>query len=115
MEDPTPYLAERKVQVPCAVRPEYAAALDPLLRVRINHENYLFSTAAAMEAFTADPLRYVDRLTDPVTRVRFQPANGGPSVEHAGRSWYFATEESRRTFLANPARYEQPDGRAWMR
>jgi YHS domain-containing protein len=115
VEDPTPYLAEKKIRVPCAVRPELEASLDPALRVRINHENFLFSSAAAMAAFEADPLRYVDRLTDPVTRVRFQPLVDSPKFEDVDQTWYFASEESRSTFLVEPGRFNWLDGHAWMR
>jgi YHS domain-containing protein len=113
VQDPAPYLAERGVAVPCAVRPEYPGL--PSLRIRVNHENFLFSSPEAMAAFSADPLRYIDRLTDPVTRVRFQPTADAPRLEHDGRAWYFASDASRERFRASPERYVEPDGEAWMR
>ena len=116
MQDPAPYLAERGVGIPCAVRPEQQAALDdPDLRLRVNHENFFFSSTEAKVAFLADPLRYVDRLTDPITRSRFQPLAGGPQLVHEGRTWYFASEATRAVFLAEPGRYVEPDGKDWMR
>jgi YHS domain-containing protein len=115
VQDPAPYLAERGVVVPCAVRPEHAAALGSGLRTRVNHENFLFSSVEAQAAFDADPLRYIDRLTDPVTRARFQPVAGGPELVHEGRTWYFASEANREVFRASPERYLEPDGMAWMR
>lgn len=115
VQDPGPYLVERGVEVPCAVRPELPASRDPRLRTRINHENFLFSSEQARTTFVADPLRYVDRLTDPVTRQRFQPVAGGPHAVHDGRDWYFATEATRAAFLADPQRWVEPDPEAWMR
>jgi YHS domain-containing protein len=68
-----------------------------------------------MALFAADPLRYVDRLTDPVTRERFQPVAGGPTIEQDDSVWYFASEASRDRFAHDPERYVEPDGMAWMR
>jgi YHS domain-containing protein len=116
VQDPAPYLEARGVEIPCMVRPEEPAALDDSeLRLRVNHENFFFSSAEAKMAFLADPLRYVDRLTDPVTHVRFQPLAGGPQLVHEGRPWYFASEATRGAFLADPARYVEPNGSDWMR
>jgi YHS domain-containing protein len=115
VKDPVPYLFERGVSVPCAVRPELAASSDPQLRLRINHENFLFSSADAKAAFLADPLRYIERLTDPVTRQRFQPDPQSPRLVYDDREWYFASAATRAAFSAEPERYAEPNPQAWMR
>jgi YHS domain-containing protein len=72
---------------------------------------YYFSTPGAKRKFLADPLRHCGLLTDPVSRERFQPAKDSPREDHAGRPYFFASDSTRAAFLADPARFAEPDGK----
>ena len=102
MKEPERYLKELGIQVPCAVQSPRLAVLSPAYRLRVNHEIYFFSDSVALLKFKRDPLRYCGLLTDPVTRVRFQPTRTSPWLEHRGRPYYFTGDSSLAIFRAHP-------------
>lgn len=95
-------MKEQHVDVRCVIHPRRRAQLDPAYRAHINHEIYFFSTQDAKRAFHRDPLRYCGWLTDPVSRVRFRPADGRSRFVYRGRPFYFATDSTRLAFKAMP-------------
>ena len=113
MQDPELYLAAIGVTLPCPVHRDRDAVLDADHRLRIGHESFFFSSQTARDEFRRRPLRYIDRLTDPVTDVRFIPTDHSPRFEHEGRSYYFSGENSLNTFQSDPNRYA--DARREMR
>jgi YHS domain-containing protein len=87
------------------------AILDDEHLVRLNYEAFFFADEASRGTFLEDPVTYCGLLTDPVTKGRFRPRRGGPSVEHEGVRYYFATWTSHQRFVAEPARFVLPHWR----
>ena len=108
MQDPEAYLDSIGVTLRCPVHRDRDAILIVELRKRIGHETFFFSSPQAMEEFDRQPLRYVDRLTDPVSEERFTPTEHSPVVAHAGRDYYFESEETRNAFRGDPGMYAEP-------
>ena len=100
--DPERYLREMKASLRCPVRPSRLAVLDSSLRTKINQDIFFFSSRSAMKLFENDPLRYCGKLTDPVSRVRFQPTKQSPHVRFRGRMYYFADSFTLARFQAKP-------------
>ena len=111
MQDPEVYLAALGVTLPCPVDPPRDAQLDAALRVWIGHDVFFFSTPAARTAFEADPARYSEALTDPVSGSRFRPRLGSLGVAHEGRRYLFRDAESHASFVADPRKYAAPVAR----
>ena len=108
MQDPEVYLSATGVSLACPVHRDRDAVLDVEHRVRIGHEVFFFSSADALAEFLGRPLRYLDRLTDPVTLERFEPTEYSPVENHLGRSYYFSNEETLIAFRNDPAKYDEP-------
>ncbi len=63
-----------------------------------------------METFRKDVPRYSGLLTDPVNGKRFRPVASSPVVRHAGRLYYFTSDETRLKFQASPLEYAMRKG-----
>ena len=111
VQDPELYLESVDTTLPCPVRRDRDAVLNAELRTFVNHEPFFFSTREALDDFLRRPLRYIDRITDPVNLVRFTPTEASPFVEHDGRPFYFASLENLEAFQAEPQRYAYAVGR----
>jgi YHS domain-containing protein len=102
VQDPEPYLRNLEVQVPCIVFPQRMARIDTSLRRRIGHDLFYFSSAQAMKLFDRDPLKYVKRLSDPVTSARFAVKRTSRRSVYRDRAYYFSADSTKATFLADP-------------
>ena len=102
MKDPEPLLIAQGIKPRCFLHPERAAVLDAAHRVRIDNDLFYFSSLEAKAAFLRDPLRYVTRVSDPVTHARFRPTHQSPHVDQDGIRFYFADAASRLAFTADP-------------
>jgi YHS domain-containing protein len=91
-----------QADIPCPVNPERPARIEEALLRQVNWEAFYFSDPHARDLFDGDPLRYAAILPDPVSRQRFRPGDRVPSVEHAGRRWYFLSDSTRALFAATP-------------
>ena len=105
VKDPTPHLAEQKIQLPCPVHPDRTAQIRSDFLERINWEFFYFSDAEARKTFRKDPLAYCGLLTDPVDGTRFHPTKESPSTKHGGRLYYFSSPANLRMFRDMPKRY----------
>lgn len=110
MQDPEPYLRSLGVQVSCIVYPKRTARIDTSLRRRIGHDLFYFSSAQAMKLFDRDPLKYVKRLSDPITNARFAVARRSRTTEFGGRAYYFAADSTIAQFLSAPDRWKDRRG-----
>ncbi len=102
MKDPEPLLVAQGIAPRCFLHPERAAVLDAAHRVRIDNDLFYFSSLEAKAAFLRDPLRYVTRVSDPVTHARFKPTRKSPRADEGGIRFYFADAASRLAFTADP-------------
>ncbi|MEK7315774.1 MAG: hypothetical protein AAB011_06305 [Candidatus Eisenbacteria bacterium] len=102
MKGPEPFLKALKIGVPCIVRNGQSAVVDSTMRTFVGHDVFYFSGEKERESFRKDPLRYCQRLTDPVTLKRFAPSRKSPRLEWSGRPYYFASDSTRTTFAAMP-------------
>jgi len=107
VQDPEPYLRAQKIEVPCVVYPKRKAKIDSSVRRRIGHDIFFFSSGQAMRLFDRDPLRYVMRLSDPVTSDRFRVTRSSPRVEHRSRVYYFASAGEQELFEADREKYRE--------
>lgn len=110
MQDVAGFLRRKGLALRDHLDDRRAAILDDDHMVRLNYEAFFFADAASRVAFLADPVTYCGLLTDPVSKRRFRPQRGGPSLEHEGVRYLFATWSSHERFAAEPARYVLP---AW--
>lgn len=108
MQDPTPYLNAHGIEVPCAMSPDKSAVVDADHRVLLNWEVFYFSTEDLKEEFEHAPTRYCGLLTDPVTRMRFDPLPESPHVVYAGRFYYFYSDSTASLFRSDPAALANP-------
>ena len=114
MQDPEAFLSDIGIDsVADPLEPERAAVLDAEHRVRINHDVWFFADAGTRARFAAEPLAWVELLTDPVNGERFRPGKRPLTWVHAGRTWYFARPLTRQTFKLAPERFLE--ARARMR
>ena len=105
MQDPEPYLRALNLTVPCVVYPKRKARIDSSLRRVIGHDIFYFSTGQAMRQFDRDPLRYVKRLSDPVTNDRFRVTRSSPKEEYRKRVYYFASPGEQGVFDGDREKY----------
>jgi YHS domain-containing protein len=96
------FLKARGIAVPCLLRPDRPALLDPEHRAMINYEIYFFSDDESLDRFHRDPLQYCGILTDPVSQARFRPSNRSPRWEHNGRPYFFESDSTLTRFLGMP-------------
>ncbi len=108
MQDPEVYLGAIGVDLACPVYRDRDAVLDADHRIRVGHEFYFFSGPEAMAEFRRRPLRYIDRLTDPVSETRFTPTEHSPTYTYEDREFYFAGLDTLEAFQADPATYVEP-------
>jgi YHS domain-containing protein len=108
VKDPETYLNEMGFRAPCPVRQDAAALISAATRVQINHDLFFVSRPEYAGKLKKKPLKYVSRLTDPVTRETFRPTKKSPRTEFAGKAYYFESDSTRAVFAANPMMYEFP-------
>jgi len=82
--------------------------LDDKHRVFVNYETYYMSSKAAMGEFRKSRWRFTGMVTDPVSKVRFQPDGDSASAAAAGRFFYFSSRENAEKFAAAPGEYSTP-------
>ena len=68
-------------------------------------KTYWLCCQMCVQAFTADPERYA-RARDPVNGTTVDKATA-PAYAVNGKAFFFSSEENRRAFAKNPARYLQ--------
>ncbi len=108
MEDPAAFLNGIDARFDCIVRPGQTARIDDDHVAFVNHEVYFFADGVSRHRFQRHPLRWCGAVTDPVSLERFAPDPGSPRLEWAGRPYYFASEETRTTFVTDPDMYAKP-------
>jgi YHS domain-containing protein len=108
VQGPEPYLNDFHIQLRCAVDSTAQAIIDPEHRAFVNHEVYYFSSDAARQRFEQSPYEFTGKVTDPVTRMRFQPDASSPTRNAAGRLFYFASATTVAQFDQDPNRYSTP-------
>ena len=101
-KDPERFLNEQRIGFACAVHPDLAARTEPEFRAFVNHEVFYVHDAAALRKFLRNPTRYSGLLTDPVSRVRFQPSSRSPRMVFRDRPYFFQDRANLRTFKAMP-------------
>ena len=74
----------------------------------LGHDIFYFADDAERKRFLDTPFRFCGKLTDPVSGARFLPSASSPKFEYEGRTYYFATKQTRKTFVAKPAMYKNP-------
>jgi YHS domain-containing protein len=101
----------RSQSAPCAAA---AASADP-------HAGHAMPTAqpapatAPAQAPAADPhaghmmMHQPAKQKDPVSGVMVDPATA-PNTTYQGQTYYFSSEQSKKEFLANPAKFAKPKG-----
>lgn len=114
MQDPEPYLRNLGIEVPCVVFSDRKARIDTSLRRRLGHDLFYFSTAQAMNLFDRNPLKYVRRLSDPVTSARFSVTRNSRNAEYRGRRYFFIADSTKVRFLAEPERWRERRGLSAM-
>ena len=105
MQDPEPYLRAQSIGVSCLVYPTKKARIDSSMRRVIGHDIFYFSSGQAMRQFDRDPLRYVKRLSDPVTNDRFKVTRSSPHLEYRNRVYYFASAGEQGIFDGDREKY----------
>jgi len=108
VQDPEIHLNDLGISVPCPVDPGQSAVLDRDHRVFVNWETYYLSSPAAMAVFLAAPFAYTGKVTDPVTRSRFEPTADSPRQDHAGRLFFFRSGSAAGQFAAQPDSFATP-------
>jgi YHS domain-containing protein len=92
------------------IHPERPAVLDSTKRAWVGLDVFFFADRASLTRFRAAPLRYVRKLSDPVTQERFRPKTTSPKTVFKGRPYYFASRASLRTFAAYPDSFSKRHG-----
>ena len=108
MEGPEIWLNELGVTINCPVRRDAPAIFDVAHCVFVNWETFYFADARAKADFVREPYRFSGKLTDPVSRDRFQPSGASPRREFGGRAFFFASEANAERFDLSPESYEKP-------
>ena len=102
MKGPESYLKAQAIELPSLMRKGRRAAIDSTLRVFIGHDLFYFSSRGERDRFLKSPLRYCQRLTDPVTLARFGPSPRSPRLQYHGRTYYFSKDSTLAAFKATP-------------
>jgi YHS domain-containing protein len=90
--------------------PSRPAVLDSTLRTWVGLDAFFFADRASLETFWRAPLRYVKKLSDPITLERFHPTPKSPRATFKGRDYYFVSKESWKKFQAYPDSFSQRHG-----
>jgi YHS domain-containing protein len=99
-----------KVDVRDFLHPARAALLDSTERAWVGLDVFFFADHASLARFRAAPLRYVRKLSDPVTQERFRPRTTSPKTVFKGRPYYFVSRASLKTFAAYPDSFSKRHG-----
>jgi YHS domain-containing protein len=103
--DPTKFLNEESIKFNCAVNPTRPAVMDSTHMAVINWEYYFFADQAAKEEFLKSPLKYMGKLTDPVSGKRFKPSRLSPKLVDGGRTYYFSSLFTYLSYRKSPKEY----------
>ena len=108
MQGPEVYLNDLGIGFTCIVDTDKPAVLDGAHRVLLNYESYYFSSKEARSQFLEAPHPYCGRVTDVVTRERFEPAEASPRRELNGRVFLFSSAETAAQFDEAPDDFATP-------
>jgi len=108
-KEPEGYLTAFSPSLVCPVTGKPAKP-EAKLRAYVNHEIFYFANDAARQKFRTSPLKYVGMVTDPVSRVRFQPKASSPRADWESRPFYFESGETRAKFVESPGKYGWREG-----
>jgi YHS domain-containing protein len=109
VQGPEIWLNNLGVEIACVVDPSASALLDEDHRVFVHYEAYYLSRSDALNAFGKAPWRYTGMVTDPVSKIRFQPDGQTVSSVTYGRLFYFTSNEQKKIFEASPNKYSTPE------
>lgn len=102
MKGPEQFMKALRIEVPCVVSKGRPAVVDTTMRTYVGHDVFYFSGLKERDRFREAPLRFVRRLTDPVTLKRFEPSRKSPRLVRDGRPYYFADDSTRAVFASMP-------------
>ncbi len=88
------------------VDPTQLGSLDDDLHFRVNGEVYRFASERTLRRFMQAPALWCGLLRDPVTGERFWPSAGSPQAYWFGGPYFFASEDAKAKFVAEPKKYE---------
>jgi YHS domain-containing protein len=108
VQSPEVFLNDLGIMVPCVVDTTRDARLEVEYRVFVNWETYFLSDDTALAAFRATPAKYTGPITDPVTRMKFEPTQKSPRMEQGGRVFLFSSQQTAETFAATPDSFVTP-------
>ncbi|MCP4290206.1 MAG: YHS domain-containing protein [bacterium] len=90
------------------VNPKKNAQLDAEHRVFVNWETYYLSDEKALVNFQKTAWKFIGKVTDPVSQMRFQPDVNSPTVVYEGRVFYFSSTENSTSFKKSPEDFATP-------
>jgi YHS domain-containing protein len=74
----------------------------------VNNEPVYFCCGGCDAKLKAEPSKYLTSLKDPVTGKSFKLTPKTPKVEQAGGLFLFSSDQTKTTFLKDPAKYSKP-------
>jgi len=101
IKEPEKYLKE---PLPCPVLGSTAPPSRDA-RLVVNDSLWYFCCGDCTGTALGQPGQYFKKLRDPVTGKEFTVTPDSPHLLHRGSRYYFATEESRDRFAADPGKY----------
>ena len=88
------------------VDPTQIGSLADELHFRVNGEVYRFASERTLRRFMLTPELWCGLLRDPVTGERFWPSAQSPQAYWFGGPYFFASEDDKAKFVAEPKKYE---------
>lgn len=102
VKEPAKYI---KTAVTCPVMKGGKVNLTTAPRTAINDNLFLTCCAGCPAAIEKTPTKYVKELRDPVSNSTFALADTSPHSTYKGVHYYFASEENKKAFDAEPEKY----------
>lgn len=87
------------------VDPTQVGSVAPGFQYRVNGEVYRFAREETLRRFMQSPTRYCGMLRDAVSGNRFEPTPRSPEVFWIGGPYFFQSDSTKATFIADPQRY----------
>ena len=88
------------------VDPRRLGSLEDSLQYRVNGEVYRFSSSRTLARFVRPPELWCGVVRHPVSGRRFLPSARSPEAYWVGGPYFFESESTKASFVADPKRYE---------